>query len=85
MKKNHLNVATDDGLIYCKKTESVNILDAKHVGMCQDCPLFAGTLQGRGVECYWNDTRDIEEPYYVTEPVREYHSVDLAGLHRKDK
>lgn len=84
MKKNHLNVPTEDGnLIYCRKTESVNKFDEKQLDLCLDCPLFSGSIQGRGIECFWNDPRDLDEPYYVTDPQAELADIERHDIHKK--
>lgn len=48
---NHLNYGSTRNGIFCRmRYEIVNSLDN-----CHSCPLLAGSLQGRGVECLWDD------------------------------
>lgn len=81
MKINHLNIPDENGDVYCHKQKAVVELTEDHLGnVCAGCPFFSGTIQGHGVECYWNDNRDIEEPYYPDSPQAELASVKLNEL-----
>ena len=70
---NHLNYADDDNRIYCRKLNKIAELNDEHVeSNCMKCPMFAGSLQGQGVECSWNDTREkVQDPHIVTRPASE--------------
>lgn len=81
MKKNHLNIPDGNGDVYCHKVKDVVELDQEHLAnQCANCPFFSGTIQGHGIECYWNDDRDIEEPYYPDSPQAELASVKLSEM-----
>ena len=81
MKINHLNIPDENGDVYCHKTKSVVELNEAHfANQCANCPLFAGTIQGHGIECYWNDNRGVKEPYYPDSPQAELASVKLSEM-----
>ena len=47
----HHNYADDNGKVYCKKFHKLT----DNCDSCGSCDYCAGSLQGRGVECYWTD------------------------------
>ena len=71
---NHLNYANSEGKVFCKKEVKVqHVQDLK----CNDCDLYNGSLQGEGVECYWNDTRTDHQfgIRKVINPYDEFESI----------
>lgn len=34
--------------------------------------MFAGTAGGKGVECMWDDMRNVDDPHIVTDPLQEF-------------
>lgn len=60
MKTNHINYPNKNNEIYCKKTDSMLKLDKKGLFWrgCFNCSMFAGTYQGNGVECCYEDNSD---------------------------
>lgn len=66
----HLNFADEKGKLFCKKKDKV-VKKAPQYDGCWECPYLFGSLQGRGVECLWNDVaaktedtvKDIHNPY----------------------
>lgn len=79
MKINHLNIPDENDEVYCHKAGEVVKFDTPQMEMCATCPLFGGTIQGNGIECYWNDNRKgLKQPYFVSEPHAERDSVKRA-------
>jgi molybdenum cofactor biosynthesis enzyme MoaA len=69
----HVNYTDQDGQIYCCLRNKVVKLDAvQHKRFCEGCKMFAGTAKGRGVECVWQDMRNVSEPHIVDDPIGEY-------------
>lgn len=55
MEAVHLNYFSENGedyRIFCKKEHKIIEPDYKK---CGNCPYLSGSLQGNGVECYWDD------------------------------
>ena len=79
---NHINYPVE-GRIYCRKVHNVVCFNMRHVNLhCSSCDLFAGSAQGEGVECYWEDPRaDVYTPHIVTDPYEEYESIRAAEGH----
>ena len=78
MRVNHLNyVSEDSGKVYCRKRNKVvELNDNQFSNHCSSCPMFAGSLQGEGVECVWTDNRqDVEPIHSVTSPEVERNSL----------
>ena len=73
MKVNHINVPDNNSNIFCKRINSVIHLDkaGRFWKTCRTCPMFNGTYQGEGVECFYEDTH-IQSPFvYCTSPKSE--------------
>ena len=67
----HNYVDSDSGVVFCKKLHRVMEFD---VEICSACEYCFGSLQGMGVECFWND--NIDEPIVsVYNPKKEYDRV----------
>jgi hypothetical protein len=81
---NHLNYATETGHVYCRQLAGVVKLDGEHItDHCKTCPMFAGSLQGDGVECEWADSRpDVKSPYPVTDPGEEVVSLIIHNIEK---
>jgi Holliday junction resolvase-like predicted endonuclease len=77
MKVNHINYFTKDLKVYCKLLDRVVCFDEEHTSnFCNSCDMFAGSAQGRGVECIWEDNReDIGNPHIVYNPEHEFISL----------
>jgi len=51
-KINHLNYPDEQNRVYCRvANEILSLAETK----CHDCPLWYGTLQGMGTECFYVD------------------------------
>lgn len=76
-KVNHINIPDGSGEIYCKKLNDVVSLDEKHISRhCNLCKMYAGSAQGKGVECTWEDNDpNISDPYIVVSPKVESQRV----------
>lgn len=65
MEAIHLNYMTEDKKVFCKKENKVVTIN---VDRCDECPYMVGSLQGDGVECFWDDPEaksvymDVENP-----------------------
>lgn len=80
---NHVNLAApESGTVYCRLRNKVVVLDENHLdNYCATCPMFRGSAQGEGVECYWNDKRKgVTSPHVVVEPVKELNQVLIADV-----
>ncbi|WAB25174.1 hypothetical protein M3_0223 [Lysinibacillus phage vB_LfM_LysYB1] len=84
---NHVNLATPEGTVFCRLQNKVVVLDERHSSeYCAKCPMFRGSAQGDGVECYWNDKReDVKSPKIVTEPSKERDQVILSDIANPDE
>ena len=71
MMINHLNKATNGGLVYCHRVGKISRIDANR---CSTCPMFNGSLQGEGVECMWDD-KGNESPMTCNNPLKEYKRI----------
>lgn len=82
MKKiNHINYAY--GPIYCRKRNKLVDFDMNQVNdFCSNCEMFNGSAQGEGVECLWEDDRDVENPHIVTRGNAEYQWASTRLLMR---
>lgn len=75
-KINHINIVDENGKVYCRRRKKVVEFTENHQrDFCGDCPFFRGTAQGQGVECEWDDVRNIESPYIVTRANTEYRHI----------
>jgi hypothetical protein len=74
---NHINIMNDENEVYCRLRKKVVELDEiQQRDYCGSCHMFRGSAQGRGVECEWEDVRDIPDPYMITRPhVEKDHIV----------
>lgn len=78
---NHINIVDENGEIYCRKRGRVVEFTEEHQdNFCAKCPFFKGTAQGQGVECEWEDVRDIESPYIVTRANTEYRHITTSEI-----
>ncbi|GIP35415.1 hypothetical protein [Paenibacillus sp. J2TS4] len=78
---NHIHYATDKGEVYCCLRNRVVRLDEDHRSrFCSSCKMYNGDAGGRGVECLWDDLRDVSDPHLVTDPHKEW----AANQKRKD-
>ncbi|WP_238178212.1 hypothetical protein [Paenibacillus contaminans] len=70
---NHINMADENGRVYCCLRNKVVSLDAKHrKTFCSGCKMYRGDAGGQGVECAWDDARGVSEPYTVSDPQGEW-------------
>jgi len=76
----HINLKNTNGEVYCCLRNKVVSLNEEQMSrFCRGCPMFAGTAEGKGVECVWEDVRDVSNPLVVHDPVREF----ISNQHRK--
>jgi hypothetical protein len=72
---NHINYTDQNDHIYCcLRNRVVKLNQQQQEQFCQGCKMFAGTADGRGVECAWEDVRSISNPHIVADPAREFIS-----------
>lgn len=69
---NHFVIPDEDGTIYCRKEHAIVKLDFER---CITCPLAGGSVQGQGVECYYEDL--VDDSYYDR---RTNHKAELARI-----
>ncbi|MCS7464750.1 hypothetical protein N0M98_32200 [Paenibacillus doosanensis] len=70
---NHINYMDQDGHIYCCLRNKVVKLDEQQKEkFCKGCSMFAGTAEGKGVECLWEDARTANDPWIADDPRREF-------------
>lgn len=57
---NHLNYPDEKGKVFCRRFHKIRKmdLDGKFWNECVNCKMLAGSVQGEGVECLWNDEGD---------------------------
>lgn len=56
---NHQNFLNKDNKVFCKRLNKILSLDNLK---CEDCEYFYGSLQGQGVECFWEDFNETPAP-----------------------
>ncbi|SFL67354.1 hypothetical protein SAMN03159341_108164 [Paenibacillus sp. 1_12] len=72
---NHINYTDQNDNIYCcLRNRVVKLNQAQQEQFCKSCKMFAGTADGRGVECAWEDVRNVSNPHIVIDPAREFIS-----------
>ena len=79
MKLIHANFPTNRGVVYCRLENKVKLFDTLQCFRTFSCPLLAGTIQGEGVECQWEDpdTEDVvDNTLDVTDPRYELLRVE---------
>lgn len=62
----HFVIPDAHGKIYCRKEHAIRNVD---YNKCRPCPLAAGSIQGEGVECYYEDM------------VKNYSALPFAANH----
>ena len=57
MMCNHIATFDDSGEVYCRKLNKIVsfLRGSKQWRICNNCKMFAGSAQGEGVECVWDD------------------------------
>ena len=56
VKTLHINYVDTEGRVYCYRGDAITELNAEHFSKwCDHCPYFAGSAQGMGVNCLFND------------------------------
>lgn len=74
-KINHVNYSTDQDEVYCCLRNRVVKLNEEHKQeFCAGCKMFKGFADGEGVECLWDDLRDVDNPHIVIDPYKEWTS-----------
>lgn len=70
MKVNHINIPDEKSNIFCKRINSIIHLDkaGKFWRTCKKCPMLAGTAQGEGVECLYEDPNARDPFVYCISP-----------------
>ncbi|WP_248928448.1 hypothetical protein [Paenibacillus hamazuiensis] len=70
---NHINLKNAEGLVYCcLRNKLVKLDEEQEQTFCKMCKMYAGPAGGRGVECVWEDMRDVGNPHVVTDPHEEF-------------
>ena len=71
----HINLADKEGKIYCCLRNKVVLLDEEQRSrFCAGCRMYAGNAGGLGVECLWQDSRPLADPYVAVDPAAEFLS-----------
>lgn len=79
MKINHINYVDSNNQIYCRlRNRVVEFNQTQQRDFCSSCPMFRGTAQGEGVECEWEDIRNLKSPHQVFNPSLEYANIITA-------
>lgn len=74
-KTNHINYSTDQQEVYCCLRNRVVQLTEEHKqDFCGGCKMFNGFADGEGVECLWEDIRNVSNPHIVIDPYKEWSS-----------
>ncbi|WP_040949937.1 hypothetical protein [Gorillibacterium massiliense] len=82
----HINLENSETEVYCCLRNRIIRLDDQHKHQfCAGCKMFRGEAGGRGVECRWDDPRNLPDPYVVTSPQDEWQSnqerkIQLHGM-----
>ena len=63
-KVNHFNYMTKDGKVFCKRQDKIRKIAPEYKD-CDKCPYLFGSLQGMGVECFWEDVSPPSPVGYV--------------------
>lgn len=90
-KINHMNYLAPGDVVYCEKLETVVNFDQNFIrAHCETCPMWAGSLQGNGVECFYEDPGPapmgfvrIDDPYEF-EQKRRKDKEQAFNAWRKD-
>jgi WD40 repeat protein len=82
MQTIHLNYATEDGKVFCKKENRIVSVD---IDKCDNCPYLSGSLQGDGIECIWDDPSSKETFMSVYNPQKELLRVSKLIDNKKIK
>lgn len=84
---NHINFLDENGCIFCRRAGKIMEVNPHFLShMCNDCPFFNGSAQGEGVECLWEDTRDIPSGFIATNsPSDEIYSIVESGQELKSE
>ncbi|WJH37066.1 hypothetical protein N6H14_16150 [Paenibacillus sp. CC-CFT747] len=81
---NHVNIANEDNQVYCCLRNRVVTLDPEHKAhFCSGCKMFKGEAGGAGVECLWEDQRQVAEPYQVSNPYEEWMENQARKIRSK--
>jgi hypothetical protein len=82
---NHINLADEEGNVFCRKKNEVVTLDDYHfTNHCSKCDMFVGAAQGGGVECEWTDLREkVKNPFVVSNPYYEKNQVIIQDVKNK--
>lgn len=68
----HQNFLTDSNKVFCKRLDKVTDFN---VNRCNTCNMCAGSLQGAGVECVWEDEDKNYPIMAITNPEAEAKRV----------
>jgi len=77
MKKvNHVNLMDSENRVFCRLLNKVVVLNEAHQrDFCSGCDMYQGSAQGEGVECSWDDIRNVANPLIVTNPELERDNI----------
>jgi hypothetical protein len=76
---NHVNYPNGSNQIYCRKRKKVvELTDQHQTDYCDKCQFFNGSAQGEGVECRWDDPRNVPDLKIVTDPQLELNQLLIA-------
>lgn len=71
----HTNYKNQDGHIYCcLRNKVVELNQQQQEQFCQGCKMFGGMVgDGQGVNCIWEDLRNVSNPHIAHDPIREFN------------
>ncbi|UUZ90455.1 hypothetical protein LJK87_31720 [Paenibacillus sp. P25] len=70
----HINLADQEGRIYCCLRNKVVLLDEVQRSRFCAGPDVCRECRGLGVECLWKDSRPLADPYVAADPAAEFLS-----------
>ena len=75
---NHLNYPDKQGQVYCRADHAIKEIEPMK---CSNCPLYFGSIQGQGVECFYPDAvSDVGKPMYIPVPNPQQHLSWITDL-----
>ncbi|MFB7816230.1 hypothetical protein ACFC0X_18900 [Paenibacillus chitinolyticus] len=81
----HINYRNEHNEVYCcLRNKVVELDDRQKNDFCSGCQMFAGFAGGKGVECEWEDMRDVPNPMRVFDPMKEFMSNQIRKIELDD-
>lgn len=78
----HVNLVGEHGNVYCcLRNKIVKLSDEQLERFCSVCKMNRGFTPGVSVQCYWKDTRPIDNPHIVRDPRIEFSRMQARKTH----